>query len=166
MGRRLALGFGALVTLMLIALMQAAVPLKLVGEGAERFATQDMQRLLRVQALSLQIEGVGVSFIRLLNAPRDTRVAEYADVDEQNRRIDGIIGTLGHDLADAQQQETLRRLVACRAIYADAFIATVDEIEGDNPAAAARALTEQVNPALKAMLVESNALLTYARGNW
>ena len=29
---------------MLLALMQAAVPLKLVGEGAERFATQDMQR--------------------------------------------------------------------------------------------------------------------------
>ena len=163
LGRRLALGFGALVTLMLIALMQAAVPLKLVGEGAERFATQDMQRLLRVQALSLQIEGVGVSFIRLLNAPRDTRVAEYADVDEQNRRIDGIIATLGHDLADAQQQETLKRLVACRAIYADAFIATVDELEGDNPTAAARALTEQVNPALKAMLVESNALLSRER---
>ncbi len=162
-GRRLALGFGALVTLMLLALMQAAVPLKLVGEGAERFATQDMQRLLRVQALSLQIEGVGVSFIRLLNAPRDTRVAEYADVDAQNRRIDGIIDALGNDLADAEQQETLRRLVACRAIYADAFIATVDEIEGNNAEAAARALAEQVNPALKAMLVESNALLSRER---
>lgn len=75
---------------------------------------------------------MGVSFIRLLNAPRDTRVAEYADVDAQNRRIDGIIDALGNALADAQQQETLRRLVACRAIYADAFIATVDEIEGNN----------------------------------
>lgn len=163
MGRRLGLGFGALVALMLIALLQAAVPLKLVGEAAERFATQDMQRLLRVQALSLQIEGVGVAFIRLLNAPRDARVAEYADVDEQNRRIDGIIATLGNDLADAQQQEVLRRLVACRAIYADAFIATVDEIEGNNSAAASIALNEQVNPALKAMLVESNALLSRER---
>ena len=53
--------------------------------------------------------------------------------------------------------------MACRAIYANAFIATVDEIEGNNAEAAARALAEQVNPALKAMLVESNALLSRER---
>ena len=87
------------------------------------------------------------------------RVTEYADVDEQNRRIDGIIATLGNDLNDTQQQEILQRLIACRTIYSDAFIATVDEIEGDNLTAAAMALNEQVNPALKTMLFESNALL-------
>ena len=130
---------------------------------AERFATQDMQRLLRVQALSLQIEGLGVSFIRLLHASREMRVAEYAEVDELNRRIDGNIASLGIDQTDATLQVMLDRLTACRAAYADAFIATADEIEAGNSGAAAKALNEQVNPALKTMLRESNALLTHER---
>ncbi|MGB4061075.1 MAG: HAMP domain-containing protein [Burkholderiaceae bacterium] len=162
-GPRLALGFGVLVALLLVTLLQSAHQMYRASQVAERFATQDMQRLLRVQALSLQIEGLGVSFIRLLHAPRDTRVAEYAEVDAQNHRIDGNIASLGNDLTDVQLQDILRRLIACRALYADAFIATADEIEAGNSAAAARALNEQVNPALKAMLLESNALLTHER---
>lgn len=162
-GPRLALGFGVLVSLLLVTLLQSAHQMYRASQVAERFATQDMQRLLRVQALSLQIEGLGVSFIRLLHAPRDTRVAEYAEVDAQNHRIDGNIASLGNDLTDMQLQDILRRLIACRALYADAFIATADEIEAGNSVAAARALNEQVNPALKAMLLESNALLTHER---
>lgn len=162
-GRRLALGFGVLVLLLLTALLQSAHQMYLASQVAERFATQDMQRLLRVQALLLQIEGLRVSFIRLLHAPRENRVAEYADVDAQNRRIDGNIASLGADQNDAQLQDILRRLIACRTLYADAFIATADEIEAGNPVAAAQALNDQVNPALKAMLLESNALLTHER---
>ncbi|APW44593.1 putative bifunctional diguanylate cyclase/phosphodiesterase [Rhodoferax saidenbachensis] len=162
-GRRLALGFGALVALMLLALSQAGLQLKLVSEVTQRFATGDMQRLLRVQALSLQTEGVGSALIRLMNAPRENRVAEYTDVDERNRRIDGIIESLSNDLSDPEQEETLKRLKACRAIYADAFIATVDEVEAGDLKAAAKALNEQINPSLKAMLLESNTLLARER---
>ena len=162
-GRRLGLGFGSLVGLMLLALWSAGLPLGLVADATERFATVDMQRLLRVQALSLQTEGVGSALVRLLNAPRDNRVAEYADVDERNRRIDGIIESLTADLRDPMQEETLKRLSACRATYAEAFIATVDEVEAEEPEAAAKLLNEQVNPALKAMLLESNALLNRER---
>ena len=53
-GRRLALGFCALVALMLLALAQAGLQLREVIEVTHQFATGDMQRLLRVQALSLQ----------------------------------------------------------------------------------------------------------------
>jgi diguanylate cyclase (GGDEF)-like protein len=162
-GRRLALGFGTLVVLMLVALTQAGLQLRLVSDVTQRFADGDMQRLLRVQALSLQTEGVGSAIIRLMNAPRENRVAEYADVDERNRRIDGIIESLGNDLHDPAQEETLKRLKACRAIYAEAFIATVDEVEAGDLKAAARALNEQINPALKAMLQESNTLLQRER---
>jgi len=162
-GRRLALGFGLLVLLLLTALLQSAQQMYLASLAAERFATEDMQRLLRVQALSLQIEGLGASFIRLLHAPRENRVNEYADVDQQNRRIDGNIESLGSDQSDVQLQDILRRLGASRALYADAFIATADEIEAGNPVAAAQALNDQVNPALKAMLLASNALLNHER---
>jgi len=162
-GRRLALGFGVLVALMLLALVLAGFQLRLVSEVTGQFASGDMQRLLRVQSLSQQTEGVGSALIRLMNAPRENRVAEYTDVDERNRRIDNIIESLNDDLRDTGQEETLRRLAVCRAKYHDAFIATVDEVEAGDLPAAARALNEQINPALKAMLVESNTLLQRER---
>ena len=162
-GRRLGLGFGFLVALMLLALWSAGVQLALVADEAQQFATVDMQRLLRVQYLSMQIEGVGGALVRLMNAPRDNRVMEYTDVDDRNRRIEGIIDSLKAGLHDATQEETLKRLEVRRAHYADAFIATVDQIEAQDLAAAVRALNEQVNPALKAMLVESNVLLSRER---
>ncbi len=162
-GRRLALGFGALVVLMLLALTQAGLQLRQVSEVTQKFATGDMQRLLRVQALSLLTEGVGSAMVRLMNAPREDRVAEYGEVDDRNRRIDGIIESLGNDLKDPEQEETLKRLRACRAQYADAFIAAVDEVEADDIKAAAKVLNERVNPSLKAMLTESNALLARER---
>jgi diguanylate cyclase (GGDEF)-like protein len=162
-GWRLALGFGILVALMLAALAQAIFQIHHITGVTQRFATGDMQRLLRVQALSLQTEGVGNALIRLINAPLENRVAEYADVDERNRRIDGIVESLANDLHDDDQEQNLKRLVACRAAYSEAFIATADEIEARNPERAWKLLNEQVNPALKAMLVESNKLLDRER---
>jgi len=162
-GRRLALGFGALVALMLLALWYASVPLGLVSEATQRFANGDMQRLLRVQALSLQTESVGSALIRLMNAPRENRVAEYTDVDERNRRIEGIIESLRTDLKDTEQEQTLQRLSQSHAKYREAFTTTVDQIEANDRNAAIKALNELINPALKALRQESNALLERER---
>jgi len=162
-GQRLALGFGALVVLMLLALGYAALPLSAAIEATQRFANGDMQRLLRVQSLSLQTEGVGGALVRLMNAPRDHRVAEYTDVDARNRRIDGIIDSLTSELDDPVQEATLQRLRARRANYGDAFIATVDQVEAGDLKAAATVLNAQVNPALSAMLKESDLLLQRER---
>lgn len=162
-GWRLALGFGVLVALMLVALAQAIFQIHSIKGVTQRFATGDMQRLLRVQSLTLQTESVGNALIRLINAPLKSRVKEYADVDERNRRIDGIVESLANDLRDDDQAQNLKRLVEYRAAYAEAFIATADEIEADNRDAALRLLDEQVNPALKRMLAESNSLLSRER---
>ena len=160
---RLALGLGVLVGLVLLALVQSGWQLRLMSDLTQRFATGDMQRLLRVQALTLQTEGVGSALVRLVHAPREDRVKEYTDVDARNRTLDGIIESLSEGLKDVEQEATLRRLVEARTTYAEAFIATVDEIEADNLPAAARALNDQVNPALNAMLRESGALLQRER---
>lgn len=162
-GWRLALGFGVLVVLMLAALAQAVFQIHHIKGVTQRFATGDMQRLLRVQALSLQTEGVGNALIRLINAPLETRVKEYADVDDRNRRIDGIVESLANDMRDDDQGPNLQRLVQWRANYAEAFIATADEIEAGDRDGALRLLEERVNPALKTLLVESNAILARER---
>ena len=160
---RLALGFGTLVGLMLLALALASWQIRAMTELTQRFATQDMQRLLRVQSLSLTTEGIGNALLHLMNAPRTQRVQVYADVDERNRRIDGIIESLTNNLDELMQVQTLRRLNEARTAYAEAFIATVDEIEGDNPKAALRLYSEQVMPALQQVLIESNMLINRER---
>ena len=162
-GRRLALGFGALVALMLLALSQVGLQLRVVSDITQRFATGDMQRLLRVQSLGIQIEGVGTPLARLMSASRENRVPEYTEIDARNRRIDNVIESLLSDLKDSGQEETLRRLQDSRANYQTAFIATVDEVEAGDMAAAHQALNERINPALGAMLQVSNNLLERER---
>jgi hypothetical protein len=56
-GLRLALGFGISVVLMLVALAQAIFQIHTITGVTQRFATGDMQRLLRVQALSFADRG-------------------------------------------------------------------------------------------------------------
>ncbi len=160
---RLTLGFGLLLALMLLALAQASVQIRSMTALTQRFATYDMQRLLRVQALSLYTEGAGTALLRLMNAPREHRIPEYTEVDERNRRMDGIVGSLVDQLDDPAQEQTLRRLVAARAAYFQAFLATADEIEGDDPQAAMRVYNEQVQPALQAMLTQSSTLINRER---
>ena len=160
---RLALGFGTLVGLMLLTLALASWQIRTMTALTAQFATQDMQRLLRVQSLSLTTEGVGNALLHLMNAPRAQREPVYADVDERNRRIDGIIESLTHNLDDLDQVQTLRRLADARATYHDAFLATVDEIEGDDTRAAMRIYRARVMPALQGVLRESNALINRER---
>lgn len=160
---RLAWALGGLVLMLLLVLGQGAWQLRMVTELTRHFATGDMQRLLRVQTLSQQIEGAGSALVRLVHAPRADRVREYAVVDERNRVLDGIVESLSEDLMDATQEATLARLVASRKQYAEAFINTVDEIEAENLPVAVQMLNEQVNPALKALLQESQALLQRER---
>ena len=160
---RLALGFGLLVSLMLLTLTLASWHIRAMNDLTERFATHDMQRLLRVQSMSLTIEGAGTALLHLMNAPREQRVPVYADVDERNRRIDGIVASLQGQLGDAQQEQTLLQLAAARASYFSAFLATVDQIEADDATAAMHAFADQVQPALAALLKLSNALVNRER---
>ena len=162
-GRRLALGFGALVILMLLALVQVGWQLRVVSDITQKFATGDMQRLLRVQSLSLEIEGVGTPLARLLFSSRKSREREYGEIDARTRRIDNIIESLSDDLKDTGQEATLQRLKECRERYQEAYVATADELEKDDMAAATIALREQANPALNDMLAESNSLLQRER---
>lgn len=160
---RLALGFGTLVALMLVALGLASLQIRAMTELTERIATQDMQRLLRVQSLSLTTEGIGNALLHLMNTPRPERVPVYADVDERNRRIDGIIESLGNNLDELSQVQTLRRLNEARAAYSEAFMATVDQIEAEDRQTALNLYREQVMPALQQVLIESNLLINRER---
>ncbi len=121
-GLRLALGFGLLVLLMFAALAKANWHINYITTVTERFATVDMQRLLRVQALSLQIEGVGGALVRLMHAPRESRVAEYADVDARNRLIDAKDRDVVHTL-HSQLDLAMAMPVSCSGHSVDLSLA-------------------------------------------
>lgn len=159
LGWRLGLGFAALLLLMLVALSLSMAQIRTMNELTQRFGTQDLQRLTRVQALSLYTEGAGNALLRLMNAPREQRVAEYTEVDERNRRIDALVQSLQMRFNDPTQEETLQQLIAARARYAEAFIAMADEVEGDDLRTARKVYADQVRPALQSLLSHSNQLL-------
>jgi EAL domain-containing protein (putative c-di-GMP-specific phosphodiesterase class I)/GGDEF domain-containing protein len=160
---RLALGFGALLLLMLVSLALAMTQIRAMSDLTQGFGTQDLPRLMEVQTLSVYTEGAGNALLRLMNAPRDQRVAEYAEVDERNRRIDRLVQSLHTRFDDPAQEKTLSRLVAARARYADAFIAMADEVEADDLGLARRVYAEQVRPALQDLLSHSNELMRRER---
>lgn len=158
LGWRLALGFGLLVALLLAALIQASLQIQLMTQMTQRFATQDIQHLLRVQSLSLDIEGTGTALLHLMNAPREFRVPEYTQVDDRNRRIKKQIDSL-IDLQGNRQEETLRKLKSVQAEYFQAFIDFADQIEAEDQKAARKVYAHQVQPLLADMLAQSSALI-------
>lgn len=163
LGARLAWGFGLLVVLMGGMLLLASAQMQAMTRMTERFATDDLSRLLRVQALTLQSEGAGNGLLRLMNLPRAERVPVYAEVDQRNRQIDGNVESLMQSLSDVGQEQTLQKLVNARSAYHAAYLGMVDEIEGDAPEAAQRLYTQQVQPALLAMQAHAAALLDRER---
>ncbi|GAB4396551.1 MAG: hypothetical protein OHK0048_01680 [Rhodoferax sp.] len=157
------MGFGVLLGLIALLLALEVQQIRSTQSVTERLITQDMQRLLRTQSLTLTLEGTGNSLLHLMNVPRAQRVPVYAEVDERNRRLDGIVAALQDQLDDAQQESTLKALAAARKSYFDAFLFTVDQVEAGDISAAMHAYTQRVQPALDQLLTLSNQLLNRER---
>lgn len=163
MATRLAWGFGGVLALLLLALALAALQLRSVYRHSERLTEDQIPRLLRVQTLALSTEGTANALLTLMNVPRAQREPVYAQVDASNRQIDGLVEALAQQFDDAQQRDTLQALIAARARYKTAFLATVDEVEADDVKAAMQAYSGQVRPALADLLHASQTLLNRER---
>jgi diguanylate cyclase (GGDEF)-like protein len=164
-GVRLALSYALLLFLLVVVATISVAQISKMANLSEKFARNEMQRLLDVQALSLSTEGASNALLLLLTAAREQRVSEYSAVDEKNRRIDTLIAALSKSFEDVAQRQTLESLIQRRAQYQQAFFATVDQLEDEGQEAAKRTFIKQVQPALSALLAESNALLMRERDN-
>jgi diguanylate cyclase (GGDEF)-like protein len=136
----------------------AVIEIQKMAKLSERFASHDMQRLLMVQRISTSTEAASSALLRLLTAERKTRESEYALVDERNRMIGQYISALSNALKDDEQEQTLQRLIKRRSEYQDAYISTVNQLEDEGQEAAKDTFVKKVQPALDALLMESNAL--------
>ena len=157
-GVRLALSYGVLLLIFACTVLLAVVEIQKMAKLSKRFASNDMQRLLMVQKISASTEAASSALLRLLTAEKEQRIPEYALVDERNRIIGQYISTLSTALKDDQQEQTLQRLMQRRSEYQDAYISTVDQLEDEGQEAAQKTFVKKVQPALDALLLESNAL--------
>ncbi len=157
-GVRLALSYGVLLIMFACTVSLAVIEIQKMAKLSERFASHDIQRLLMVQRISTSTEAASSALLRLLTAEREKRVSEYTLVDERNRMIGQYISTLSSALKDDRQEQTLQRLIKRRSEYQDAYIATVDQLEDEGQDAAKDTFVKKVQPALDALLMESNAL--------
>lgn len=164
-GVRLTLSYGLLVILFVIVALLTTLQIRKVTTLSERFASNDIPRLLTVQAISLSSESVGNALLMLLTAHKVQRIPAYTSVDEKNREIVRLMASLEAVLKDPEQKQTLQRLAERRIAYQSAYIATVDLLEAEGQDAAKDHFVQHVQPALSALLAESNALLKREREN-
>lgn len=164
-GVRLTLSYGLLVILFIVVALLTTLQIRKVTSLSERFASNDIPRLLTVQAISLSSESVGNALLMLLTAPKVQRIPAYTSVDEKNREIIRLMASLESVLKDPEQKQTLQRLAERRVAYQSAYIETVNLLESEGQEAAKDYFAEIVQPALSALLAESNALLKREREN-
>lgn len=160
---RLAFSFGLLLLLFVLVALLTLAQIRKMASLSEEFARNDMQRLLTVQAIGVSTEGASNALLRLLTLDKEKRISEYAAVDEKQRQLGQLITSLSTTLTDTEQQQTLQRLIERRSQYQASFIITVDQLEEEGQEAAKITFVEKVQPALTALLIESNTLLNQER---
>jgi diguanylate cyclase (GGDEF)-like protein len=160
-GVRLALSYALLLTLFVLVTLLPFSQIKRMSKLGEEFTHHEMRRLLNVQALSLSIESVSNALLELLTAPREDRVTEYRKIDDKNHKISALITSIEPEINDGKQLQNLRELAARRNTYQNIYVDLVNQLEDEGQDAAKASYVKNLQPALTALLHESNVLLEY-----
>lgn len=161
LGVRLALGFGALVAIVVVVVSLAAAQLNSLACHGEQVISEDLQRMLKVQEVDRHVQGHGVAMARLLTAARPERERIYPMVDAENAAVDALIAKLSSHTGDAEARALLADLASLRRHYGDVFVDVVTEIEAGDVAQAGRLFDGEGQLAMRAVLNASDALLRH-----
>ncbi len=158
---RLALGFGALVAVMVAVVALAITQFRALAQHGEQMIRRDLQRMLHVQEIDLHVQGHGSAMARLLTSPRSERETIYPLVDAEYAAIERVIGDLTGQTEDAQGATRLQEVSARRNEYRDVFIDIATEIEAGDVAAASTMFNGAAQAAMKALTGASKHLLLH-----
>lgn len=158
---RLALGFGALVVLMLVVVVLAISQFRALARQGEQMAQRDLQRMLLVQQVHQHAQGHGSAMARLLTASRQEREIIYPVVDAEYAAVERLLGELATRMADAPSTRQLSAVAQRRSAYREAFTRVVEVIEAGDPQQARSVFNDVGQPALKALMDAANALLAH-----
>lgn len=161
LGVRLALGFGALVAVVVAITLVSVTEFRALARHGEQVIAEDLQRMLKVQEIDRHVQGHGVAMARLLTAARTERERIYPKVDAENAAVEGLVSELRRDSTDATATALLGDLAERSRRYAAVFVDVVTEIEAGDPAGAARLFDGDGQRAMLAVLEASGHLLAH-----
>ena len=162
---RLALGFGALVVLMVAVVALAVLQFRDLAQHGEQMRRHDLQRMLQVQEIDQHVQGHGSAMARLLTSPRREREGIYPMVDAEYAAVDRLVGDLSGQAADPATVASLAEVALRRNRYRDVFIDIVTEIEaGDVPKASAL-FNGPGQLAMQSLLAASKVLLVHEQAS-
>lgn len=156
---RLALGFGALVALMIIVVILAIGQFRSLANKGEQAMGQDLRRLLRVQQIRHHAQGHGSAMALLITSPRIERERIYPVVDAEYAAIDRLLAELAQEISDPESSRQLAKVALHRTGYRDVFTEVVTLIEAGDPTKANAMFHATGQPALRSLLDASDALL-------
>ncbi|MBI5718781.1 MAG: EAL domain-containing protein [Burkholderiales bacterium] len=158
---RLALGFSALVAMMLVVVGLATLQFRELAGHGERMMRQDLQRMLRVQQIDQHVQGHGSAMARLLTSPRSERERIYPVVDAEYAAIEGLLAELSERAPAGAAAAALGEVALRGTRYRDVFIDIVTEIEAGDPPKASAMFNGQGQVAMRSLLAASQALLRH-----
>jgi len=158
---RLALGFGALVAIMVAVVVLAITQFRAFALHGEQVMRRDLQRMLHVQEIDQHVRGHGSAMARLLTSPRSERETIYPMADAEYAAIEQVIGDLTRRTEDAQGATRLQEVSARRNEYRDIFMDIATEIEAGDVAAASAMFNGAGQAAMKALTGASKNLLLH-----
>ena len=156
---RLALGFGALLALMVGVVAVAVLQFRALADHGEQVMRQDVQRMLRVQEIDQHAQGQGNAMARLLTAPRSERELIYPAIDAEYATVGRLLDELSNRMPDSESSRLLAEVAQRRSSYRDIFSEVVESIEVGDAQQAKTMFNDAGQPALKALLDAANALL-------
>ena len=156
---RLALGFGALVALMVVVVMLAITQFRSLTSKAEQAMGQDLQRMLQVQQIGHHAQGYGSAMALLLTSPRIDRERIYPVVDAEYAAIDRLLAEQSQEISDPESLRLLAEVGLRRTQYRDVFFDVVTSIEAGDQTKASSTFYGAGQPALRSLLNASDALL-------
>ena len=158
---RLALGFGALVAIMVAVVALAIMQFRALALHGEQMMTRDLHRMLKVQEIDQHVQSHGSAMARLLTSPRSERETIYPVLDTEYAAIETIVDDLARRTVDAQGAALLDKVSARRNEYRDVFIEVATEIESGDAAGAGAMFNASGLAAMKALMAASRTLLNH-----
>ncbi|WP_075762226.1 methyl-accepting chemotaxis protein [Photobacterium proteolyticum] len=156
-GQRLGVSFLLILTLLFVISGVAIERMKSSSAASKQFIEHDVQRVTLSSEMNIEAQAAALRLLQILSTSDwDKRVQLYREMDTHLAQLDNIINQFA-EVKTLGLNEKFDQLLASKAAYRKAFLASVELVEIE-PKQAAGHFSEQTQPALAAFLNAIEAL--------
>jgi methyl-accepting chemotaxis protein len=161
---RLALGFGALMALMLIAILVSLARFASIGRINNKIISQDLVSVAAAHSIDEAAREDARRTLALFILPDKTaRAKSYQRIDADKVVIDAALDTLGKLALEPEAKAMLLKIQTARTSYSASFLKVADLVEADSRDDASTMMNAETFPALDTLLSEIKALVEFQK---